>query len=252
MSKKNKHSSNRKEELLQKGVNNLSTDEREELANSISNEETLFPETSSEPKAPQDQEVVTMTKGELKGLIGEYVQQALGNAKSEARSLQKEIGLGDWKEYKAPEKKNKTARMRLYREDTDQEFGLIIDWKFLKNEYNEDTRKKDIPVYKLTILKGEEKEFINLPLKEFTKINDFETVEILHIDEKVLEKSDGKVRVPRRDKGGYVFSRAVDGIHLGDLTNEEVSLKVFRKRRICTIKRPNGQTLKINSNRLNA
>jgi len=191
----------------------------------------------------------TLTESELKRMLKE-------NAKESGRGLERQVKLGDWIEKDDIKKQNKTARMKLYQEDGTSEFGIVVDWKFFKNEYDENTRQYDNAIYSVTVLYPEKGTVIhNMPLLKFAHINNFETVEIIKTDEKKLVKVHGKVTRTPKSREGYSMSSHVSGgtdMRPEFLGSEMVDLEEVRVETMVTVKRPSGEELRLNSDRLNA
>ena len=204
------------------------------------------------PPPPAGGGLVTMSKQELQDLIDSRVKMATKPLQEQNDVLAKQT-QGGWKEFVPPKDRNKTARMRLWRKDTDQEFGVIIDWKHLKFDYDEATRKYDKDIYKINILKADgTHEEHEIPLIEFSKMNDFETVEILKSDKKTMIKSHGDVYVSGVDKNGYTMAANLDRTISGFRTSTKVPMNEMTTTCECLIRRPNGQELTISNTRLNS
>lgn len=202
--------------------------------------ENFKPVENPEPK----DEKITISKTELNSLI----EQAL-----ERRTKTPDLREGsEWREVKE-QKGVKTARMRLYREDTNSEFGLVLNKKFLRYDFNEETRRKDLSIYEILLKYPDGEKKIEMPLKEYIGINDFETVQIIDTESKKLVKSVGKIKRALRDEKGYTRSAfpgtggSVDRPLFGDYVDEEVE----RIESFHTIKRPNGETLLVHNDQLN-
>lgn len=196
-----------------------------------------------EPVESEKDDKITLSRAELQHMI----KEAMENKTPDLRES------SDWKEM-VENKDNKTARMRLYREDTNADFGLVLDKKLLKYEYDEDTRKRDKAIYEVTVLyPGGEKKIL-IPLAEYIEINDFETVIILETESKKLVKSFGKIRQTMKDKSGYSrssFPGAGGSVNNKDFLGDFVDQNVVRIESFHTIKRPDGSTLKVHNNQLN-
>ena len=188
-------------------------------------------------------EVVTMTKEELKQLLKEARTEAVESHNDALR-------LGEWTKKREDKKANRVATMRLYREDGLSEPGLIIDWRFVRNIEDPDTRKKDVPVYQITVKYDEEVKKYEIPLEEMVKINEFEKVEIIkqHIEDQELKQGVGQKPFT---KSGYSFSSPGFFGTKQQESSEDFDYVVTRQDITCTIKRPNGETLDIHSSRLN-
>lgn len=131
--------------------------------------------------------------------------------------------------------------------------GIIIDWRFYKKIFNEETRKVDKPVYKIIVLydNGDKKEY-EIEWGQFAAITDLETVEIINEDKKVLAMSQGTVNKAFMDSEGYVWGNHPDGqVKVKGEITTKVPLIVKRHEIICTVKRENGQVFTLNADRLN-
>lgn len=203
----------------------------------------------------QKQETITMTKDELAAMMQGIVTDAIDKYKSEQPSLE-EIGdavkVGKWMKARDEKKQNHTANLKIFRLDGDAEAGVMIDKKFLKHGFNEETRKNDIPIYKITVLydNGETK-FHEVNWPEFMATNEFEKVEIIKQTVEPQEMTVGVGQYPASDKG-YAFSNpGFFGTKQGK-SEGNFDYKVIRQDITCTVKRPNGKTITLNANQLNA
>lgn len=220
----------RLDELKQKGWLHLSAPEREEY------KALLETEAGGQKK--------TVSAAQMSDVIEErtnYIQNPT------------RLGDGKWQEYHPPKPKNKTARFKLWRADSGEEYGLIIDWHFHKNMFNEETRKHDDPLYivKLLYSDGTTKD-VEMLWRDFAKILDFEICEVVKTDMRKLRKVHDRVRVPVRNKDGYVLSRSVDGAVTGILSAVEVETDEIRDDGDATCLRNSGQQFTVNISRLNA
>lgn len=208
----------------------------------------------------KDDQVKETVKPEQEGkkitLTEEQLEQMLRKAQAdgqEAGKTGRQLNAGGWEEFKPEKSANKKAKMKLYRKDTDQDFSLLIDWKRLRHEINPQTREVTRQIYKLTLLGDDGKEWTTeLPWEEFIQINDYEEVEIVATNEKLLRKSHGLIRKTPQIKG-YTYSNGVDGVSVdskGDAGEMVEAFEVAMEHNH-VIKRPNGQTLTIHNSRLN-
>jgi hypothetical protein len=258
----------RYDDLKEKGWPNLNSAERKEYGQlkanvenaevtslegdetGITKQEEFKPQPIAEKfNMPSKEPSVTLTRAQLDEIVASAVEKATATA---TRGLERQLGLGDWKVAKEERNANKRARMRLYQKDTDSPLALIVDWKFLKNAYDENTRAYDKPIYKLTVLHDDgTKEDVEIPLLDFSKINNYETVEIIATETRKLEKVHGKVRQTMRNKEGYAMSPHPSGGTDNVMLGGWVELKEVKMDEIHTIKRPNGKTLTIHNSKLN-
>lgn len=200
-----------------------------------------------EEKKIAKEPTITLTKDQLKHMLDEIRQEERAAA-MDLRSSE------DWKEVEA-QKKIQTARMKLYQKDGNAPKGVIIDWKKLKDEWDEETRKYDKMICEIVVrYDGGETEKVNMPLIQFARISDYETVKILETEAKKMVKVVGKVRRALPDRYGYVRSSfagaggSLDGVLLGDFVDERVE-RIESKHKI---QRPNGETFWLRNDRLNA
>lgn len=203
-------------------------------------------ENGEEKVNERNKKTITLTEDELKQMINEGISSFVSSQPK--IDLRAETG---WQEVKE-EKAKKTARMKLYQEDTNSPFGLVVDWKFLKFEYDEETRKRDKPMYEVTVKFDDKEKKIVMALGDFIDINTYETVEILETDSKKVAKSFGKVRQTLQD-GGYYRSPfpGANGSVNRPLQGEFVDQNVEKIVAFHKIKRENGEILTINNDRLN-
>ena len=147
----------------------------------------------------------------------------------------------------------KTARIKLYQKDTNAPKGLIVDYKHLKWDYDENTRQHDKDIYELTVLYEDEKtEKVQMSILDFSHISLSEKVEIVESNEKVLAKVYGKVRKTVQNREGYSMSPHSTGGDVNRLVGDAwVDEKVTMVTTKCIVKRPNGQLVEINNSRLN-
>lgn len=206
-------------------------------------------------KVDGDTETVTVSKNELQAMIDKridaYKEEAKRSYVEEADGLDEAKKIGKWIKSKAPKVQNSTAKLRVYREDGMADGGLIIDSKFLKNAFNEESRKYDVPMYRLWVRYDDEqiKEY-DVPLSVWSQINEFEVVEIIKKDIVKEEMSRG-MGIKPFTKGGYSFSSP--GLFS---TKEQASGEAFeyietRDTITCTVRRPSGGTFTIDALRLN-
>ena len=238
------------EELKKKGWKNLSGDERKEFQklNVAVDYSAKIPEQNT---LAEEDDKITISASELDAKIAVAVAAATQGLQQTNKKLEQQI-FGGCKETKPTEKPNKMANMRLYRADGDAPYGIVIDWHFLKNVEDELTHRRDKPVYKITVQYDDEtKGEFELPLIEFAQIADYETVDIIKEIKTDLVKSFGKVFRAAKNREGYTMTSNVDGSIAGTRTGQMVEMEEHRDEIVCTIKRPNGNILVLNANRLN-
>ncbi len=203
-------------------------------------------------KIDKDQELMTVTRGDVQKMIDEGIKAA-GKLKAEHESdIQEVRKLSEWKPYSAPKIGNPTAKLKIFREDGLSEAGLVIDWKYKNMEFNEETRRHDKPIYRITVQydDGKKKEY-DIELVRFAQINEYETVEIIKQDvqEQVMVSGKGQRSFT---KGGYNYSAPGYFGVKQQAGGESFDLEVHRKEVNCVVKRANGNTLTLHVGRLNA
>ncbi len=183
--------------------------------------------------------------------INAYKDEAKKSYVDENDGLDEAKKIGKWIKSKTPKKQNPTAQMRVYREDGMAEGGLIIDSKFIKNAFNEETRKYDVPMYRIWVRYdgGVIKEH-EVSLATWTQINEFETVEGIKIDKAEQEMIQG-VGVKPTTKSGYAFSNPGFFGTKGEQTGETFDFVVKRDEIVWDVKRANGEIFTINASKLN-
>ena len=235
----------RYDELKAKGWVNLSKDEKEEY----------------QSLKPADQEKMSVSKEDIQKMVDEAAEKKVeqlrienAELKQHSLSLERQVGLGDWQDVDTNKKRSHTAQFKLWRKDTDQAWGLIVDWKHLRFDYDENSRKYDKDIYKVTLMDDQDnKSEVEMTIKELGEINEKETVQIIDMQKKVQVMSMGKVRRSPKTRDGYTLS---PGVNLEGLIRpdggEWVDQSVTRDLITCTVKRKNGQVFEINANRLNS
>lgn len=201
------------------------------------------------------EETVTIRKTELQAMIdksiNDYKKEAVKSFQDDDEGLDEAKKIGKWIKSKQLKKPNPTASMRVYRADGDSEAGLIIDWKYLKKAFNEETRAFDIDIYRVKVLFDRGEEFVDMPLSQMVQINEFEKVEIIKQETEEKEMITG-VGQKAMTQSGYAFSSPGFFGTKGQMTGEDFNYVVKKKDTICTIKRPEGKgTLVLNADRLN-
>lgn len=212
----------------------------------------------AEVPATREESKIMMTKGELREMLDSHLEAYKKEAikmyeKSGGQEAMDEVmKIGKWMKEKKYKPQNHTAKLRVYRADGVSEPGIIIDWRFLKKAFNEDTRKYDIPLYQITVLYDDDTEkTYEIPIQEMTAIQEFEVVEIIKKDVEDQVLVQGRGQKPYT-KGGYSFSSpSFFGTKQQMLPGETFDYEVKRQEITCTIKRPNGKVLTLDSSRLN-
>jgi len=229
------------------GYMKLSKDEQSEYSALLKQQKESAP----------DEESPEFDKEALDSIIKEHVDAAVArmkeeneSLKTEKRNLEKEVGLGDWKKHEAAKRENKTATLKVYAEDSNQDPGLVIDYKFIKNDFDENTRRYDKPLYRIDCLlaDGSIRQH-DVILTDLAQIAERETIEIVEMKTEEQVKSSGKIKVPAR-KNGYIMSKMGDVKDMG--TESVVEALVFRTTGTAVCKRASGQKFEIDINKLNS
>lgn len=220
-------------------------------------------EAAEAPKEPSKMKIdppkpgkekITVTKDQLDKMIKEMVASEVSAVQRENRQLKNKPRVGEWREFKPVERGNHMATFRVWQKTLDDEPGLIVDLEFVKNIMDEETGRKTKPVYRLTLLHNDGKTSEeDIALVDLTENHTRETVEIIEMTRKPMFKNHGEIRVPKKNKEGYIMSTnlpesAVNEEYMGD---SFVPLNEWRDNITCTVRRESGQTFKINGNRLN-
>jgi len=212
-----------------------------------------FEESSDEIiKNTIEEDTIVVDKAEFNSL-----KALVQNLQKSQKSLEKQAGLGGgWEEYVEPKKANRTATIKIFKEDADQPEKFIIDWKHKKFIY------KDVPasdggytsiidkdIYNITLLNADDtEEIVEMPLPTFARINEHVVVEIISQEKKMFAKNQGKVSKTHQDKEGYRLAKSGAVVK----TDEVVDLIVKMPKTVCTILFPDGRKREIPADRLNS
>ncbi len=227
------------------------------MAKQKRNYKDLMITPDKEEAEPVAEEKIVLSKAELNALMDSKIaalRDENAALKTQNQGLEKQVGIGDWKAVEDTRKRKHTATFRMWRPDTDQPFALIVDWKHLRYDYDENSRKHDKDIYKLTLLHEDgTKTHTEMSLSEFATIGDVETVEISEKEDTELVKVHGKIRKAAKGRDGATMSRnvAYPGIDVPD-GGEWVDLEERKIESSFLVTRKDGQTFRINGNRLNA
>lgn len=212
--------------------------------------EELSEERGEEPVIKEQSVPLSKVQDMIDKAIRTYKREAT-TAFEQVEGMEEIAQIGKWIKAKKPKEQNHTAKLRVFREDGVSDGGIIIDWRFLKNEVDENTRMRNVPIYRIKVLYdgGKEKEY-DIPLLEMVQITEFETVEIIKEEVEDLQLSQGKGR-KAYTKSGYAYSSpGMFGVKDQGL-GEEFDYIAVKNEYTVTVKRPNGETLTLNSTRLN-
>ena len=184
------------------------------------------------------------------------LEEALARKDQENDSLRNETQKlqEGWKDYESPVDKNKTATVKIYKEDEEQAPGVIIEAKVFKNNaFNEETRKNDKLLYTITVLdeKGDTKDY-KIDAEDLSKIKEIEKVEIIKEKSRTLRKVQDYVVSASKDKDGFPKRMLGGGTGYGTSIGEgKVPLEVFMVKSTVTIRRISGQEFEMDSDNLN-
>jgi len=185
-------------------------------------------------------EVVTMKKSSL--------MKMMEDIKNDAKSGVEKFRDLEWQEYTEPKRKNYTATLRVYQKDTISPKGLIVDYQRLRTDLDDETKKRNMDIYQLTIRYDDGNlEKVEVPIREFVNFNQYETVEILEFHNRKMAMKQGEVNKSRTSRD----STGNEMILSDEKTGEKVPLMVLRDETECKVKRANGQVFIINVSRLN-
>ena len=244
------------QELKEKGWVNLSSEERSEYQDlkQGSMEDTGY--KGSTPVADVSEKEITISEKKLREMIASEVETLKAEnlvLKQKQKELHNEMGMGEWNEEQQLKDRTHHSWLKLYREDADQEHGLVVYWGLHKIVRDDRGYIKD-QLYKIKCLypDGDEKEYI-IPLLVLAQMSDREKVKIIKQEKTKLVKVHGKVRKSAKDKEGYTRSvNIVDGgVEEGE-GGDWTELREVREQNIVTIERQTGQTYKMEDKYLNS
>lgn len=212
---------------------------------------------NSTPVAEPSSGKVTLTKNELEELIDSKLETLRAEndiLKHKQGELHRELGGGEWQVEESLKPRTHHSWLKLYRENADEEYGLIVKWEKYKTITNELTGAIRQELYRITCLYPNDstKEF-TIPLLDLARISDREKVEVIKIDRKKLVKIHGKVQKSIVDKEGYTRSANISDPEIqGEKTGNWVDLREVRDETTVTIKRNSGQTYTMSDLYLNS
>ena len=200
------------------------------------------------PRVEDKSDKIVVSKSELEALKKQVSE--ISKLHGKTQELESKVGVNEWKEAATLSGKTRRTSFRLWRDNSDEEWGLVIGFKFHENVWDENTRKNDKPMYKWTILAedGSTKE-VEVGLLDMVRDENRETVEVIKSDIRELVMETGEyVRVPEKEHG-YVMS-AGKGVNqkLGSTKKE---LIVTKKDGTYTLRRASGQEFTVKAINLN-
>ena len=148
---------------------------------------------------------ISITPTKLQEMINEGIENY---RKHQPKMSEK---YGEWKEVEPGKGQNKTATLRLYQKDTQSPFGAIVRADYLKTVWDEETHKHDKMLYQVEVLYEDgAREELEMPVEDYIKLNQTETVELVKVDRKKLRQVSGKVGIPMKDSDGYPLYKMDD------------------------------------------
>ena len=213
---------------------------------------TLKSQASDTPEPRVDKvEKGNKTEDRLKAL-----EDALAESRAENSNLREESAKlqEGWSDYTPPGDANKTATIKIYRENAEAPAGVIVDAKvFSSTEFDEETRKYDKLIYTITCRYDDESLVDHrIEAELLSQIREIEKVEIIDEVSRTLKKVDGYVPRASTDKEGYPKRQLNGGSGFGHSEGEgEVELAVFMVKSTVTVKRANGQEFEMEADNLN-
>ena len=206
--------------------------------------EEVKEEAKEEKKEPENfdtGETITISKSDLSSLINDAIKQ----------KEVEEPELGDWQKYNPAKSKNRTCKLALYQVDGDSPSGVVVDYKYLRKEYNEETRKNDHIIYRITVKYEDGVKEHEVNWKKFNlEDKKMETAEIIETKREKIVRNHGRVAVAHREKG-YIYSSLLDLSVEGKAGNGFVDQLEIADRTTFKIKRKNGDILSLPDTRIN-
>lgn len=187
---------------------------------------------------PQTGEMVTMTKDGLMKMLEEI--------RNEERGRVSVLKDNDWQEYKLPTQRKYTATIKLWQKDYRSPKGLVVDWHRSRFANDPNTNEKT-EFFDVTIRYDDGKEeVVEMPIIEFSRFNEIETVEILSIKEKKMQLKQGEVKASVIQTDDTGMTTIMD-----NKTSQTVPLLVVKDEPMAKVRRGNGQIMDISVSRLN-
>lgn len=216
--------------------------------------------------AAADNDMLQVSKKELAEIVARAVALNMGR-RAEGEELPTQTMLGNkdgWEAYNKPKKENKRARLHIWREDETSEPAIVVDIRYKKLGFNEETRQNDIPLCDIDVVRSTEAGIVDLKdvvetvkdvdLRTVLGRKEWETVELIKMTEVPKRKLLGKGVTPPRSRDGAILSRMANlpmeaKAYLG--AGEEFQYAVWSKDFDCVAKRECGMIFSIDSTKLN-
>lgn len=236
--------SSRFDELKAIGFKNLKGDERNEYQTLLAEESKKLEAEFTAPPIPNDEgmaeQKITFTKEGLMKMLEEIKKDAIAGVVKDRDT--------EWQPFVPGANRKFTATIKTYQKDSKSPKGLVVDWKRLRTDQDPETKKRNLDIYEVTILHNDGKtDTMEIEIKDFAMFNEHEVVEIVSIEERPMQMKQGEVKAARVDRDDLGNELVMSDVK----TDRKVPLIVIKDDPIATIKRPNGQLLKIKVNRLN-
>ncbi len=217
-------------ELKEKGWAKMNGEERAEY-------KTLEP-GDTQAASPS----ITIPRNELEAMVNKMVADKMS---SQIQRAQPSVSSTTFQSAGPAKKRIHTATLRKYQKDTESPIAIVTDWKFLRYDVDEFTRKRDKAVYKVTLrYSAEDVQVVEMSLEELNMMNLYEKVNILEKKNDPKEKVHGSHPRKFMDKEGYVQSET----HL----SSRFDLVERKDDFTCLIELENGEQLWLKEDRLNA
>jgi hypothetical protein len=199
-----------------------------------------------------EERTISMSKSELESMIAESIAIAIDKNKIDNQVKNDVSSPKEFTEVKEVKSQNKKCSFRVFQKDGDSDKGIIIDYRFLRKNYDPISKSYDDDIYAITVLyedgSTKEHEFIWKLLPELTEI---EVCEIVSQKDTKVRKEHGDVYIPSKD-GQYRLT-TIKGNSGDSLQMSDTKVTLYENKIISTfkIKRPNGQEFEVGSKSIN-
>lgn len=198
--------------------------------------EVIVKQIPYEPPKNDPETIVTTKEG-----LRQMVEEMLKGERS-GKSILKD---NDWHDLELPKQRKYTATLKLWQKDYRSPKGLVVDWK--RSRFGMDSDGEKTEFFDVTVRYDDgNEEVVELPIIEFSRMNEIERVEIVSMKERKLQMKEGETRASVIEVDDAGISTVMDR-----KTTQVVPLVVIKNEPIATIRRANGQTMQLPVNRLN-
>lgn len=215
----------------------------EELQEKLNNEKPDVVSTTTQPNILQDDRI-----SKLEEMV-KQLSKDNSNLREETAKLQE-----GWAEYTPPVSRNKTATVKIYREDMESPAGIITKVKVFKNNaLDPETNRYNKLIYSVDLRydDGTTKE-MKIGANELAAIKEIEKVEIVKEDRRNLRKVDDYVPLADRDSKGYPKRVLTGGSPWGvSVGSGQIPIEVFMVKSTVVVRRKNGQEFTMEADYLN-